>query len=156
MWQTCSNGFPKFTDEEKTAAKKMQEPLKKNIELPLSETVEPLPETPGQGLFSTDMGNVTWNVPSQMFEVATYPYRAPIHSWQVTACSGMSIGQKGMMVAAKTLAATAIDMFKNPSLIQAAKKDLEERRKGHSFHLLTPPNRKPPGEILTASPPPPG
>jgi len=137
-------GAPKFTDEEKTAAKKMQGPLKKNIELPLSETVEPLPETPGQGLFSTDMGNVTWNVPSQMFEVATYPYRAPIHSWQVTACSGMSIGQKGMMVAAKTLAATAIDMFKNPSMVEAAKKDLEERKKGHPFRLLTPPNRKPP------------
>jgi len=95
-------------------------------------------------LFSTDMGNVTWNVPSQTFEVATYPYRAPIHSWQVTACSGMSIGQKGMMVAAKTLAASTIDLFKNPSMVEAAKKDLEERKKGLSFGLLTPPNRKPP------------
>ena len=149
-------GAPKFTEEEKAAAKKMQEPLKKNIEVALSEVVEPLPESPGQGLFSTDLSNVSWNVPSQDFLVATYPYGAPIHSWQVTACSGMSIGQKGMMVAAKTLAATAIDLFKNSSLIQAAKKELEERRKGHSFHLLTPPNRKPPGEILTASPPPPG
>jgi aminobenzoyl-glutamate utilization protein B len=83
-------------------------------------------------------------VPSQIFEVTTYPYRAPIHSWQVTACSGMSIGQKGMMVAAKTLAATVIDMFKNPSMVEAAKKDLEERKKGHPFRLLTPPNRKPP------------
>ena len=137
-------GPPRFTEEEKAAAKKMQEPLKKNIELPLAETVEPLPETPTQGLFSTDMGNVSWNVPSQIFEVATYPYRVPIHSWQVTACSGMSIGQKGMMVGAKTLAATAIDMFKNPSIVEAAKKDLEERKKGHPFRLLTPPNRKPP------------
>ncbi len=137
-------GPPRFTEEEKAAAKKMQEPLKRNIELPLAETIEPLPEAPAQGLFSTDMGNVSWSVPSQIFEVATYPYRAPIHSWQVTACSGMSIGQKGMMVAAKTLAATAIDMFKNPSMLEAAKKDLEERKKGHPFRLLTPPNRKPP------------
>jgi aminobenzoyl-glutamate utilization protein B len=110
-------GPPRFTEEEKAAAKKMQEPLKKNIELSLAETVEPLPETPGQGLFSTDMGNVSWNVPEQGFLVATYPYGVPIHSWQVTACSGMSIGQKGMMVAAKTLAATAIE-FKNPSLVE--------------------------------------
>jgi aminobenzoyl-glutamate utilization protein B len=137
-------GPPRFTEEEKAAAKKMQEPLKKNIGLPLAETIESLPEAPAQGLFSTDMGNVSWNVPSQIFEVATYPYRAPIHSWQVTACSGMSIGQKGMLVAAKTLAATAIDMFKNPSVVDAAKKDLEERKKGHAFRLLTPPNRKPP------------
>ena len=90
------------------------------------------------------MGNVTWNVPSQMFEVAKYPYRAPIHSCQVTACSGMSIGQKGMMVAAKTLAATAIDLFKNPSIVDAARRDFDERKKGHSFQLLTPPNYKPP------------
>ncbi len=137
-------GPPKFTEEEKAAAKKMQEPLKKNIELPLAEIIDPLPQTPAQGLFSTDAGNVSWNVPTQIFEVATYPYRAPIHSWQVTACSGMSIGQKGMLVAAKTLAATAIDMFKNPSMVEAAKKDLEERKKGHPFRLLTPPNRKPP------------
>jgi len=122
----------------------MQEPLKKDFELPLSETIEPLPVAPAQGYFSTDLGNVSWNVPSQIFEVATYPYRVPIHSWQVTACSGMSIGQKGMMVAAKTLAATAIDLFKNPAMVEAARKDFEERKKGHSFRLLTPPNRKPP------------
>lgn len=137
-------GPPKFTEEEKATAKKMQEPLKENIDVPLSETIEPLPETPGQGAFSTDMGNVSWNVPSQIFTVATYPYRAPIHSWQVTACSGMSIGQKGMMVAAKTLAATAIDLFKNPTLVEAAKKDLEAHKKDRPFHLLTVPNRKPP------------
>ena len=86
----------------------------------------------------------SWNVPSQVFMVATYPYRAPIYSWQVTACSGMSIGQKGMMVAAKTLAATVIDLFRNPSVVEAAKNDLEAHRKGHPFHLLTPPNHKPP------------
>ena len=90
------------------------------------------------------MGNVSWNVPSEIIEVTTFPSRVPIHSWQVTACSGMSIGQKGMVVAAKTLAATAIDFFKTPSLIDAAKKDFEERRKGYNFKLLTPPNRKPP------------
>ena len=56
----------------------------------------------------------------------------------------MSIGQKGMIVAAKTLAATAIDLFKNPSIVDAAKKDLYERKNGHSFQLLTPPNNKPP------------
>jgi aminobenzoyl-glutamate utilization protein B len=161
-------GPPRFTEEEKAAAKKMREPLtknsepqtsgtttraffprtqepsKKNIEVSLSETIELLPETPGQGLFATDVGNVSWNVPHDAIEVATYPYGVPIHSWQVTACSGISIGQKGMMVAAKTLAATAIDLFKNPSLVEVAKKDFEERKKGHEFHVLTTPNRKPP------------
>jgi aminobenzoyl-glutamate utilization protein B len=126
-------GPPKFTEEEKAAARKMQEPLKKNIEVPLSETVEPLPETPSQGAFSTDMGNVTRNVQSQMFEVATYPYRVPIHRWQVTACSGMSIRQKGMMAAAKTLAATAIDLFKSPRGCRPRKKTWKNARKAFRF-----------------------
>jgi aminobenzoyl-glutamate utilization protein B len=137
-------GPPQFTEEEKVAATEMLKPLKKESETPLSETIEPLPETPAQGLFSTDAGNVSWNVPHQQIMVATYPYGAPNHSWQVTACSGMSIGQKGMMVAAKALSATAIDLFKNPSSVEAAKRDFEERKRGHSFRLLTPPKRKPP------------
>ena len=137
-------GPPRFTEEEKVAAKQMQEPLKKNLELALSETIEPLPEKPSQGLFSTDVSNVSWNVPSEILDVATYPYGAPIHSWQVTACSGMSIGHKGMAVAAKTLAATAIDFFKAPALIDAAKKDFEDRKKDYKYRPLTAPNRKPP------------
>jgi aminobenzoyl-glutamate utilization protein B len=137
-------GAPRFTEEEKATAREMQEPLKKKIDVALSETIEPFPDTASQGLFSTDLGNVSWAIPSQVFEVATYPYGAAIHSWQVTACSGMSIGQKGMMVAAKTLAASTIDLFKNPSFVEAAKADLEERKKGQSFRLLTPPNHKPP------------
>ncbi len=49
-----------------------------------------------------------------------------------------------MLVAAKTLAATAIDWFKSPSMVETAKKDLEEHKKGHPFRLLTPLNRRPP------------
>lgn len=137
-------GPPKFTEEEKGAAKKMQVPLNKQREVPLSETIDPLPETPAQGLFSTDVGNVSWNVPHQQIMVATYPYGVPNHSWQVTACSGMSIGQRGMLMAAKTLGATTIDLFKTPSIVEAAKKDFEERKRGRSFLLLTPPKRTPP------------
>jgi aminobenzoyl-glutamate utilization protein B len=49
-----------------------------------------------------------------------------------------------MTVAAKTLTATSIDLLKNPSLVEAAKQDFDDRKKGHPFRLLTPPNRKPP------------
>lgn len=137
-------GPPKFTDEEKGAAKQMQVPLNKQREVPLSEAIDPLPETPAQGLFSTDVGNVSWKVPHQQIMVATYPYGVPIHSWQVTACSGMSIGQRGMLMAAKTLTATAIDLFKSPSTVEAAKRDFDERKKGRSVVRLTPPERTPP------------
>lgn len=137
-------GPPKFTDEERSAARKMQEPFKRDFPAAFSEGIEPLPAGPSQGLFSTDLGNVTWSIPSQSLAVASYPYAVPIHSWQVTACAGMSIGQKAMMVAAKTLAATAIDLFRDPALLAAAQSDMQDRKKGYVFRLLTSPNRKPP------------
>ena len=87
---------------------------------------------------------MSWNVPSGSLGVASYPFGAPIHSWQVAACAGMSIGQKAIDVAAKTLAGTAIDLFKNPALVEASKKDFQERKKGYNYRLLLPPNRKAP------------
>ena len=137
-------GPPKFTEEERTLARKMQEPLKGNFQVAFAENIEPLPDQPAQGLYSTDLGNVSWNVPSGSLGVVSYPFGVPIHSWQVAACAGMSIGQKAIDVAAKTLAGTAIDLFKNPALVEASKKDFQERKKGYNYRLLLPPNRKAP------------
>lgn len=137
-------GPPKFTDQEKAMARQMQEPLKGNFPIALSETIEPVPEHPEQGLASSDVGNVTWKIPTGALSVASYPAGSPGHSWQVAACAGMSIGQKAIAVAAKTLAGTAIDLLKEPQLIEAAKKDFTERKKSYNFRLLIPPNRKPP------------
>lgn len=137
-------GPPKFTDEEKAFARKLQEPLKGDFKVALSEAIEPLPEKPEQGLASTDVGNVSWKVPTGSLGVASYAFGAPGHSWQIVACAGMSIGQKSIAVAAKALAATAIDLFRNPALVEAAKKDFEDRKKGYNYRLLLPPKRKPP------------
>jgi aminobenzoyl-glutamate utilization protein B len=62
----------------------------------------------------------------------------------------MSIGQRGMMVAAKTLSATAIDLFKHPSMVEAARKDFGRREGVQALRLLTPPKRTPP---IVAEPP---
>jgi len=137
-------GPPHFTDEEKTDACKMQEGMQGDFRYPFDPDVDAMPDSPTQGAYSTDVGNVSWNVPEQAFEVASYPYGLPIHSWQVAASSGMSIGREAIPVAAKTLVATAIDLFEDSALIEAAKNDFLERRKGYEYSLLTPPNRKPP------------
>jgi aminobenzoyl-glutamate utilization protein B len=134
----------KFTEEEKTFARKTQEPLGGPFDIALSEKIEPLPDQPGQGLASTDVGNVSWNVPTGSLTVASYSFGAPGHSWQIVACAGTSIGQKAIAVAAKTLAGAAIDLLKNPSLVEAAKQDFEARRKGSEYRPLLPPNRTPP------------
>jgi aminobenzoyl-glutamate utilization protein B len=137
-------GMPQFTDEDRSLARKMQEPLQRKVDLAFADSVGPLPDTPKQGFFFTDVGNVSWKVPSQVFEVSSYPFQIPIHTWQVAASAGLPIGQRAMIVAAKTLAGAAIDLFKDQSLLQAAKKDFAERSKGYTYRPIAPPNRKPP------------
>ena len=76
---------------------------------------------------STDVGDISWVVPTAGLGTATWVPGTPGHSWQAVACGGMSIGMKGMMVAAKTLALSACDLFNQPELLPKAKAELQER-----------------------------
>jgi len=77
-------------------------------------------ERDGDGGGSTDVADVSWNVPTIGLGAATWVPGTPAHSWQAVASGGTDIGAKGMMVAAKTLALTGIDLFSDPGLIQKA------------------------------------
>ena len=77
---------------------------------------------------STDVGDVSWTVPTVGLQTATWVPGSSAHSWQSTAASGMSIGQKGMIVAAKTLALTALDLYKSPALIEKARAEWTQKR----------------------------
>jgi len=77
---------------------------------------------------STDVGDVSWVVPTAGMRSATWASGTGAHSWQAVAAGGMSIGTKGMMVSSKTMALTAIDLFKNPSLCEKAKMELMKKR----------------------------
>lgn len=81
---------------------------------------------------STDVGDVSWNVPTAGFGTATWVPGTTAHSWQAAAAGGMSIGHKGMMLAAKVLASTARELYLNPKLGAAARAEFEERR-GRDF-----------------------
>lgn len=81
---------------------------------------------------STDVGDVSWVVPTAGLSTATWVPGTAAHSWQAVAAGGMSIGSKGMMMAAKTLAGTAMDLFETPALIAEAKKEFDDKR-GASF-----------------------
>src|SRR5207245_2051605 len=100
----------------------------------------------GEGISygSTDVGDVSWIVPTAGFSTATFVPGTPGHSWQSTACAGMSIGHKGMMIAAKTLALSALDLFSNPDELTAAKKNFEERKAGKEYRSRLPTEQKPP------------
>ncbi|MDO8678319.1 MAG: amidohydrolase, partial [Acidobacteriota bacterium] len=141
-------GPPVFDQREKAFARAMQKDVKPQPVLALAERVEPLPAgPPEQGLHSTDVGDLTWFFPVGQLTVATYAYGAPGHSWQIVACTGMSIGEKGMMVAAKTLAGSAIDLYRTPDLIQRARDDQKKMVGGSKYTTLIPEGQKAPKTI---------
>jgi aminobenzoyl-glutamate utilization protein B len=60
----------------------------------------------------------------------------PPHSWQAVACGGTEIGTKGMMVAAKTLTLTAIDLYSNPALIIKATEEFKIAKGDYKYDAL--------------------
>jgi len=96
------------------------------------------------GSASTDVGDISWNVPTAQLTAATYVPGVPGHSWQATACTGMSIGFKGMIVAAKTMALTVSDLFKDPATIARAKEEFIKRRGGADFKYSSIVGNRPP------------
>ena len=93
---------------------------------------------------STDVGDVSWTVPTAGLGAATWVPGTSAHSWQAVAAGGTSIGVKGMMVAAKTMSLTAIDIYNDPSIVVKAKAELEQRRgEGFVYEALLG-DRKPP------------
>jgi aminobenzoyl-glutamate utilization protein B len=140
-------GAPKFSDDEKAFARKTQEPLGRKIELALSETVEPLLAEPAQGVASTDVGDISWFVPVGQLTVASFTFGAPFHSWQVVACTGTTIGEKGMLVAAKALAGSAVELYKDPTLIARARSDFKKIRDPLAWVTLIPEGQKAPKTI---------
>jgi aminobenzoyl-glutamate utilization protein B len=140
-------GPPRFSDDEKAFARKTQEPLGRAFDKPLADGIEPLPAAPGQEPGSTDVGAISWHLPVGSLVVASYTWGAPSHSWQIVACTGMSIGEKGMLVAAKTLAGTAIDLALSPELLVKAKEDLRKVRGAQEYKTLLPEGQRAPAAI---------
>jgi aminobenzoyl-glutamate utilization protein B len=75
---------------------------------------------------------------------ATFVPGVPAHTWQSAACAGMSIGRKGMLVAAKSLVLTAVDLFNDPKEVAAARASFEKRRAGFEYRSRIPAGQKPP------------
>jgi aminobenzoyl-glutamate utilization protein B len=80
------------------------------------------------GLGSTDVGDVSWTVPTVGLRTATWVPGTPAHSWQATAAGGMSIGYKGMNVASQTLALAGKELFLRPDILASARAEFDQRR----------------------------
>jgi aminobenzoyl-glutamate utilization protein B len=99
-------------------------------------TIKPLKEEQDAGGGSTDVGDVNYAVPTVGLRAATWIPGTPAHSWQATAWGGTDIGAKGMMVTSKTLALTAIDLYHNPSVIEAATKEFVQAKGNYQYKAL--------------------
>ena len=126
-----------YDEKERVYAEKIQKTLKNKTSLSSSERVMPFViRTTTKGGGSTDVGDVSWVVPTAGFSTATYVPGTPGHSWQAASCSGTSIGFKGMINAAKTLAMSGLDIILDKSLIEKAWVEFEEK-KGKNY-IYTP------------------
>jgi aminobenzoyl-glutamate utilization protein B len=110
----------------------------------LCDTIFPLNAGDGTLVGSTDVGTVSWVVPTVQMRGATYAIGTPGHSWQLVAQGKLPAAHKGMEHAAKVMASTAIDLIGNPALIEAAKADHEARLDGVPFVNPIPDDVDPP------------
>jgi aminobenzoyl-glutamate utilization protein B len=138
-----------YTAEEKAFAQKLGHTLPgaRTGAIELAEEIQPYNPNPPVTQASTDVGDVSWNVPTVGCIAAVVAPGVPLHSWQATACTGTTIGLKGMMVAAKTVALTAMDLFLQPDTLVKAKAELVERRGADFVYEPLVGNRKPPLDL---------
>ena len=128
-------GGVSYTKKERAFAEQIYKTLRSpDKEISSAGEVQPYKFTKGKG--STDVGDVSWMVPTAGLRTATWVPGTSAHTWQAVAAGGMSIGVKGMMNAAKTIAGTAVDLFNNPEAVKNAQKELIERR-GPTFNYYS-------------------
>lgn len=138
-------GAPRFSDDEKAFAEQIRATIPSApAGAALAEEVLPLETEPRRGGGSTDIGDVSWLVPTEQFVATTQANGCPGHSWQITACTGTSIGEKGGVVAAKTLACTALELLADADLRAKARDEFRQRRGDVPYRLLIPKDQKPP------------
>ena len=122
-----------YTPDEKVFAEKIQTTFTSPAPaLTSTNAISEFKILDGSGFGSTDVGDVSWVVPTAGLSTATWVPGTAAHSWQAVAAGGTSTGNKGMMMAAKTMALSIIDVFSNPATIDAAWKELKKRT-GENF-----------------------
>jgi aminobenzoyl-glutamate utilization protein B len=131
-------GPMKFTPEEQEFAKEIQRATgipAKGLDGSVQPWRAPKPDPEGG---STDVGDVSWIVPTLSMNATTAPVDAAWHAWPVVACGGMSIGHKGLMYAAQALATTMVDLYEDAKTLEAVKAEFREKTKGVVYKPFIP------------------
>ena len=132
--------LPVYTEEELEFARKLNEASPMYAQLKASGMLDHGPMHQGvteirhdHGFVSADAGDVMHIAPTVRLWTACFNLAAPGHSWQITSCSGMSIGHKGMLYGAKVMAAAATKFYEDPARVAAAKAEFDEAMKGRAY-----------------------
>jgi aminobenzoyl-glutamate utilization protein B len=136
-------GPPPFDEADRAKAREFQATLSEEdistafrrvglpkTESPLCDRVVPLEAKGVPMVGSTDVGDVSWKVPTVQARGATYAIGTPGHSWQLTAQGKLPAAHKGLVHVAKVMAGTAVDALTRPGVIEAAKAEHAERAGG--------------------------
>ena len=144
-------GAPEFTAEEQTFARRLQAPLAEQFGTQFSRAIDDrihrIQQNPSPGKGSTDVGDISWRVPTGGLSTACFVAQSPGHSWQNVASIGSSIGEKGILFAAKVLAATTIDLLEDEEQLAAAKLDFHARTEKLKYFSFIPTGQKVPVKI---------
>lgn len=167
LWENLVElGAPEYTEEEMALAKAIHESVGDSCYESLEKVAKDLDkeekkrvlEHKGENMYqfvapfvekgvmsfgSTDVGDVSWNCPTAQAYVATWAAGTPGHSWQIVAQGKSGLAHKGLLYAAKAMAGAAIDMYEDPTVIEAAKEDMLETLDGDTYLCPIPDGCKP-------------
>lgn len=123
-------GGIEYSEQDLDFAKQIQQsfPTGATPELSQAQTIMPYSDHIIEFPASTDVGDVSWHVPTVGLSTATWVPGTAAHSWQAVAAGGTPIGAKGMLLAAKVIARTVLDLMASPDVMEAAKIEFVERR----------------------------
>lgn len=145
-------GGPEWNADEMAFAAKLQKTLPGKNLPPLASAKEIKKyQFNGQKYSSTDSGDVSWVTPLATLNTATWVPGTSAHSWQATAAGGMSIGLKGTIVAAKTLALSIAQLYTSPDVVKAAKAEFDKSRGPGFVYKSLVGDRKPPLDYRKSS-----
>lgn len=129
-------GGVNYTEAEIAFGKKIQPTMVAPVDMTTAAIIKPLNYINEGNSGSTDVGDVSYTLPTVGLRAATWVPGTAAHSWQAVAAGGTEIGTKGMLVASKTMALTAIDLMSNPVLLAKAMEEFIKSKGDYKYKAL--------------------
>ncbi|MER7010723.1 amidohydrolase [Saccharopolyspora sp. NPDC000359] len=138
-------GPPRFTDADQRLAREIQDSLglpTKGVSTEIGDLEPPNPAFLGGG--STDVADISWQVPTVSLGTAVAPIGCKTHNWAFAATTAAPMGHAALLAASKYLAALAIDLLTQPERLQTLKDEFAERTKDVEWRSMLPADFEPP------------